>query len=385
MQRSSLLFNTYLFAFLFSLHAGLFLYINSSILEQFLSTQHIGILFSLAALISIPVLVYLPRVLHASGNIRVTVIALILEGVALFALTFGITLPVVAVAFVAHYVLIRVLFLNADVILETLSLDTATGRIRGIFLTAANIGLVLAPLAAGFLLRDSDAYTRVFFASLVALIPAILLIAVSFKHFKDSPRVHAALFPALRSFWKQTALRKIFLANFLLRTFYAVMVVYMGIYLHTTIGMPWDDIGIVFTVMLIPFALFEYPLGRLADLYWGEKEMLVGGFLLTGLTTAALTLISAPGVVVWSIALLTTRIGAATVEIMTETYFFKHVGKEDVAVVSLYRIVEPVGYVVAPLLFSALLMFIDVRFVFLVLGVLMLAGIMPAYALRDTK
>ncbi len=385
MQRSSLLSSTYLFAFLFSLHAGLFLYINSSILGQFLSAQHVGILFSLAALLSVPVLIYLPRVLHASGNIHVTFAALILEGIALFALTFGTSLITVGVAFLAHYILIRVLFLNADIILETLSNNSLTGHIRGIFLTVINIGIVLSPLIVGFLLRDSNAYTRVFFASLVALIPSILLLSIAFKHFKDSPRVHAALRPALRFLWGRPALRTIFFANFLLRMFYAVMVVYMGLYLHTTIGMSWGNIGVVFTVMLLPFALLEYPLGRFADLYWGEKEMLIAGFAITGIATVALLLISVPSVLIWSAALLCTRIGAATVEIMTETYFFKHVGREDVAVVGLYRIVEPVGYVIAPLLFSVFLMFFDIRFVFAALGALMLTGIIPTLTLRDTK
>jgi MFS family permease len=345
----------------------------------------VGTLFSLAAIVSIPILIYLPKALHKTGNIRVTLIALILEGIALFGLTFSTSLLIVALAFIAHYILIRVLFLNTDIILETLSLDSATGRIRGVFLTAVNVGLVLSPIISGFLLRESNAYTRIFFASIAALIPTIIFLLMSLRHFKDSPQTHTSLLPALCSFWKRPALRNIFFANFLLRMFYAVMVVYMGIYLHTTVGMPWSDIGIVFTIMLVPFALFSYPLGRLADLYWGEKEMLIGGFIFTGITTFSIAWIGTTNILVWASILLATRIGAATIEIMTESYFFKQIGKEDVAIVSLYRIVEPVGYVVAPLLFSISLMFIDVRFVFVVLGILMLVGILPVSVLRDTK
>jgi MFS family permease len=385
MERATLLRSTYLFTFLTALHAFLFLYINSSILGRFFPTTLVGILFSFAALLSIPVLIYLPRALKKTGDVRLTVVTLILETVALFFLTYSATPAVVALAFLAHYILIRILFLDTDVILETLSRNATTGRIRGIYMTIGNTALVIAPLIVGLLLKNTDSYVRVFSAALVALIPAIILLSVSFKQFKEPRYAHIALFPALHTMWHHTALRRIFSANFILRIFYAVMVVYMGLYLHTVIAMPWEKIGIVFTVMLLPFALIEYPLGRIADTLLGEKEILIGGFILTAFATALLSWIQSDSVLAWSIVLLCTRIGASAVEIMTEVYFFKHVTQEDVELVSLYRIVEPAAYFVAPLLFSLLLSLIDMRFIFLTLGVIVLFGIWPAVQLRDTK
>jgi MFS family permease len=87
------------------------------------------------------------------------------------------------------------------------------------------------------------------------------------------------------------------------------MTVYCPIYLHTTIGLSWSEIGVIITVMLLPFVLIELPLGRLADKKYGEKEIMIIGFLILGLSTMGLAFITSTNVWVWAIALLVTRIG----------------------------------------------------------------------------
>lgn len=385
MKRETLLKNTFIFTFFLGLHGFLFLYIISSILSQFVSEKQVGLLFAIGSLITIPVLLFLPHALKRFGDVRFTLATLALEGAALFYLVNSTNVLVVVVAFFVHTILLRVLFLDTDVLLESASRDITTGKTRGIFLAIGNTALVLSPLLVGFLLRDGNAYNRVFIAALCALIPAFFILLFSFKHFRDPRYTHIAIIPTLQKMWQTSSLRYIFMLNMVLRVFYAIMVIYMGIYLHTTLALPWSSIGIIFTIMVLPFALLEFPLGYLADKRFGEKEMLIAGLFITGITTLVLPWITSTSVVVWSIALLMTRIGASTVEIMTETYFFKHVQGKDVEMMSLYRIVEPFAFVVAPTLASLLLFFIDIQYIFLVLGIYVLFGLIPAFRLHDTK
>ncbi|MCR4274891.1 MAG: MFS transporter [Candidatus Campbellbacteria bacterium] len=385
MKRQTLLKNTYLFTFFLGLHGFLFLYINSSILEQFVSQKQVGLLFALGSLLTIPVLLFLPHVLKKFGDVRITLATLALEGAALFYFVSSTNIFVVVGAFFAHTILLRILLLDADVLIESASHDATTGSTRGIFLTVINTSLVLSPLLVGFLLQDGNAYMRVFVIALCAIIFAFFILLHSFKHFTDPHYTHITLAPTLQKMWKTLALRRIFILNMVLRMFYAVMVVYVGIYLHTTLSLPWGSIGIIFTIMLIPFVLFEFPLGYLADKHFGEKEMLIVGLIITGTATALLPWITTISIVVWSVALLVTRIGASTVEIMTETYFFKHIQGKDLEMMSLYRIVEPVAYVVAPILASVFLLFYDIQYIFLMLGVVVLCGLIPAFSLQDTK
>lgn len=82
MKRETLLKNTFIFTFFLGLHAYLFLYISSSILSQFVSEKQVGLLFALGSLITIPILLLLPRALRHFGDVRFTLATLALEGAA---------------------------------------------------------------------------------------------------------------------------------------------------------------------------------------------------------------------------------------------------------------------------------------------------------------
>jgi len=77
------------------------------------------------------------------------------------------------------------------------------------------------------------------------------------------------------------------------------------------LGFGWENIGLIFTIMLVPFVLVDFPLGRLSDKI-GEKKLLITGFLITILFTLIIPFISAPLVWIWAIILFGTRLGAAT-------------------------------------------------------------------------
>ncbi|MBP9771914.1 MAG: hypothetical protein KBD16_03250, partial [Candidatus Pacebacteria bacterium] len=130
---------------------------------------------------------------------------------------------------------------------------------------------------------------------------------------------------------------------------------------------------------------FELPLGTLADKVYGEKELLIAGLSIMGATTLALIFIGSTSFLIWTIALFLTRIGAATVEIMSETYFFKQVGGNDADLMEYFRSIEPTAYIVAPLLASLVLLFFPMPILFVLLGCIVLAGIPVALQLVDTR
>lgn len=180
-------------------------------------------------------------------------------------------------------------------------------------------------------------------------------------------------------------MKAIFMVSFLLQFFYAWMVIYTPIYLHENIGFSWEIIGIIFSVMLVPFVLIERPLGWIADRYLGEKELLVAGFAIMGISTASIAFITDHNAILWGAILFMTRIGAATIEIMSDTYFFKKIDASKIYLMSLYRTVRPVAYIVAPIVASLLFVALDLKSLFVILGILMLYGIRHSLALEDTK
>jgi MFS family permease len=184
---------------------------------------------------------------------------------------------------------------------------------------------------------------------------------------------------------KNKDLLNVFNAHFLLQIFYAYMVVYMPIYLSKYIGFDWTQIGLMFTIMLLPFIFVEMPVGWLADKLWGEKEMMTAGLVLMGIFTLAVAFITTKNFWLWTSILFMTRIGAALLEATTDSYFFKKVDKNDTDTIGFYRISGPASYIVAPILATLSLSFLLYGHIFIVLGILMIFGCRYSLALTDTK
>jgi hypothetical protein len=79
-----------------------------------------------------------------------------------------------------------------------------------------------------------------------------------------------------------------------------------------------------------------------------------------------------------------TRVGSALIESMTETYFFKKVNAEDASVLSIFRMLHSLAYIIGPLSAGILLLFIDIKFLWLILSGIVLLGVWNALALKDT-
>lgn len=376
----------YLTSFLYSFHYALPLYIESSFITQFLPTEEmVGIVFSVAALFSAILTFLYPRILKRWGNYRATLWTMSLEVFALIALA-ATTSPIVVIAlFVMHQILVSIIYINLDVFVETFSEDSKTGGIRGVFMTILNIAIAVAPFMAGLMLSDHD-FWKVYLASAVFMALGAIVIAKNFRNHPDATYVVPTFKDTIKRITGSHDLHSIIFMHFLLAFFYAWMVIYTPIYLNKHMGIEMSDIlSIIIPIALIPFIIFEVGLGKIADEKLGEKEILTVGFIIMALSTAGLSLITTSSVAVWATALFITRTGASAVEVMTESYFYKQVGPGDIHIITFMRTIRSAAYIVGPIIGSIVLYFIDYRYLFFVLGVIMLTAIPYSLTIKDTK
>jgi MFS-type transporter involved in bile tolerance (Atg22 family) len=84
--------------------------------------------------------------------------------------------------------------------------------------------------------------------------------------------------------------------------------------------------------------------------------------------------------------LFATRIGAATIEIMSESHFFKIVKEEDVDEISFFRNTGPASFIVAPLVAIPVLLYTpSFEFIFFALSAILLLGLFITLRLKDVK
>ncbi len=362
-------------------------YISSTFLAERLGEGKVGLVYAAASLFTLVLLAFGPTLLKYFELRTIILASGLLASVAALGLATSQTAGLILVAFISFYALTILLRFLTDYYLEAASPNSGTGSIRGFFLTLVNLGWLLSPLAAAALLENGG-YRLLYIVAGLLFMPLGLLV-INHSH-KLNPAHQEKWWHTLKRLFKNNDpkprnLKNILYLDLWLNIFYAVMVVYLPIFLHQYINLTWGQIGIVFTWMLLPFVLVEYPLGRLADSKWGEQEVLVIGLLITGIFTLIIPWLNLPNVLAWSVLLLLTRVGAASVEIMKETYLFKKIGPTDIDILTLSRNLIPLSYLIAPLLASLTLLFLPIHFLFALLGLSALLMIPIAQRLKDTK
>lgn len=344
----------------------------------------VGYVYTIASAITIVCLFIIKQILEKIGNYRAFLSIILINILALLTLAFS-PIPWLSVtAFVITFIMTAIAFFNIDIFLENISTDNNTGSTRGVFLTSLNSAFIVGPLLAGLLLTDHD-FWRVYLLGAILLLPVLYILVKHMKNFKDPVYKKPEILKTAMHIWRDKNLHAIFSAGFLMRFFFAWMVIYTPIFLIDHIGFELSQVNLIIGIGLLPFILLEAYLGKVADSKYGEKEILTLGFIITALGTGMMTFVDNPNLILWMTILFLTRVGASMIEVMTETYLFKKIDSSNINILGFYRIVRPLAYVVGPLAASILLLHIDMKYLFIILAIIMLYGIRWSLSLRDTR
>lgn len=374
----------YSLSFLFAIATAFFAYAESSYLATIVAKPTVGLVFAVSYCVALFLLVKLDRVIVRFGKRNAVLLLLAISMGALGVLASA-TRPAILIPTFVVFISAQVAtWVGFDVLIETFSSDGLTGRIRGTQLTIMNAGWVVTPVVAGFVL-EIYGFPRVFTIALAMTLLVAVIIMLGFRDMKNHERIRAlGFFSTLRTIVRHRSLSHIFIVAFLLQFFYGWMVIYTPLYL-LSLGIEWSDIGKIFSFMLLPFVLLQYPAGLLADRWRSERGILILGLCIIAVTTGALFFVHTATLWIWALLLFTTRIGASLIEIMRDTYFFKQVDKRDVHLIDFFRNTGPLGYMVAPLIAALVLSIAPMQTLFLVLGIIMLGGVVIAIRIPDTK
>lgn len=371
-------------SFFFSFHLALVSYINSSMLGTFLSPKGVGVIFALSSLCSLFFVARAARLVEKWGAVRYTATLLALSAALLLILGLAHSGAVAALAFIPYFALNTLIFYGIDVFLEHFSTPATTGNTRGVFLTLNNIAWVGAPALVGFL-ETNYGFGVIYFFAAFATLAALATVFLGERRYHDPKYVHVSLPRIWRVLRTKGDVRGSIVVAGLLQLFYVWMVIYSPLYLTRTLGYSWESVGVIFSIMLIPFVLFQYPTGRLADKFSSEREFIAIGLLVMGIATIIFSLIGGVSLLAVALVLFLTRVGASIVEVSNESYFFKHVTDKDAPTIAVFRNMTPLAYLIGPILAFLFLGWNLYSVLFFILGVIMLAGSAFALSLHDIK
>lgn len=370
--------------FLLTMSTALVTYINSTYVSSFVGEAWTGAIFSVAYLATFFVIPQYGRLIRVLSNAKVLFLNLVAQAASLLVLAWQPAVWSSVLAFIVFIITISTTIINYDLYLEALVPTELTGRLRGIFWTVLNLGFLVSPFLTGQVVERLGMPSMYLFSALL-IIPAFLLMFSAFWRQQDmlSYRKHEPWVQTLVRLSKNRDIRGIFLIAFVLYFFYAWMVIYTPLYLQQA-GFDWGEIGVMFTIMLIPFVVVEYPAGYLADKYLGETELLTLGLAL--MAFSVLGLMSATSFFSMTLALFCSRLGASLVEIMRESYFYKKVSGEDVDLIDAFRNVASFAHIVAPVLATLIITLgHDIQVLFFTLTLILALSTGLPVTMKDTK
>lgn len=371
-----------LLSFFLGFFDGFLIYILSEYFALVSGSANVGIFYFVAYSFVLGLLFYLQSLVRKIGQARALYLSL---GVTILAAAFLTRLEAswVTIGLMIFFITAtNITWVTLDMILESFSQDRRSGRIRGIYLSIMSAGILLAPFLSTWTLEKYQ-YQGIFFILLLGYIGIFLVALLSFRHDNVVPQVRHKLFDTVRKVWRENNLFHIYFVSFSLEFFYALMLVYTPLYLRS-LGFAWTDIGIIFTIMLIPFVLLQYPLGRLADRQMGEKELLAGCIVIALLSTLVIPFLESPSVLVWGMVLFFTRVGISGIEVLRDSYFYKQIDHADLDVIAFFRTTRPVANILGAAVAFMFLLFFHLQAIFFVVVLVFLLSLSSVARLRDT-
>lgn len=369
--------------FLMGFSQAVLVYVLSSYFKLATGTESVGIFYAVSYAIFLIILLNLHKLVRLWGKSNVFYFSLLAKLIVIVFLIFSGPSMAGILLLMLYIILGHIEWVAMDVIIESFSVDKMSGRIRGLHLTILNAGFLFGPFVSTYILDKMD-FQGIFVFALIFNCFVFVFALIGFRNINHKFAQKLKVFDIIKKVMAKKNILRIYYISFVLEFFYALMIIYTPIYLRD-LGYSWENIGWIFTAMLVPFVLLQYPMGILADKKTGEKEFLIFALLIMTCSTLAIYFIGTGTVLMWAIALFATRIGAALIEILRDSYFFKKIDAYDVDVINFFRTSLPLAYIAATTLSSFILFFLPIKFAFILTGLVVLSAMYPAFKLVDNK
>jgi len=370
--------------FLFGLSTALISYLGSSYFRYATGVENVAVFYVVMFSFVLIGLLNLHKIFLTYGRSRTLLFLLGMQIIVLTALSL---LPIGwagALMLMLYYVVYGIIWVVWDAVLEAYSSNEETGRIRGMFLSVWGIGAIIGPMLSLSLL-ERYGYGLIFtlVLALYAFMFIIALVTLYEISGKIDQRTHS-LREMIARIRKTPALWQVYWVAISLGFAASTLVVFIPLKLRA-LGFEWSEMGLMFTIMLLPFVLLEYPAGILADKKYGEKEIMVTGFVVLITAMILITVSESTSFIVWTAILTLSRVGYALIEAMRDTYFYKQIDSEEVGLINAFRTARPVAYILAMSSATGVGLFFGEGGIFMMLIIILVIGLYPVIRLVDTK
>ena len=384
--KKKLLVVSFCMSLLYALFYAMPLYINSTMLGAYFDKTNISVIYTLAAVATFLFSLTLSKYIKKLHNYKLTLIILLIGFLSTFSIGFFENKYLIASAFALHFLAGTIIFTLLNIFIEEFTAKSEEGSVRGVFLTVMNAGILISPIVSGQLLA-MHGYKIVYIVSALMLIPIAFLIRHYYAHIPDPIYRNINIKNTFKQILKDKNISGVMLAHFMLNSFFTMMAIYAPLYLFQMSGITITQyVSVIMPFALIPFVLLPYELGYLADKKFGEKEMLLIGFSLIIICALLFPFLNTSNLFYIALFLFVSRIGAAMLETMNHTYFYKKIEVEKVSIITIFNNMQTLAYIITPALAALVLALTgDMRYIFITYALLACITVYKIAKIKDTK
>jgi MFS family permease len=376
--------SVFLVGFLLTIALALTNYIDSSFLGIHIQIKDVGLIFSAGSFTAIIFLSFLPKLVKRIGVRGVFHLASLMYLVSVLGMLYTTISAVFIILFILYIASGYGLYFTIDMLIERVSNNKNEGTNRGIYLTIYNLAYLIGPLIAGSILKNSSFNLLYLTAGMFIIIMSLIFVR-DLEKIEFPPTRNTSFKTLFQRLIKSKNLINVYIVSLMLSFFFSWMAIFIPIYLKVVMGFDWQQIGMIFAIMHIPYITLEFPFGRLADKYNCERKLMIIGLVIIAISTAMLWLLNTPNFWLWSLALTITRVGSSFVQVGSESYFFKKVDSQDTYMIAMFRYTSPIAYIIGPLVATGFLVFFAYNDLFPILGLIMLGVALFSFRLRKIK
>lgn len=385
-EKKKLLVVGFVVTILYSLHLAIPLYINSTLLAKYFLKENINLIYILSGIFSLFFAIYISRFIKKYHNYNTTLAIMLVDFVFTLLLGLSQNIYVVGFSFIITSITISALYITLNLFIEEFSDHRDEGVVRGIFLTLLNTGILLSPLIAASALANIG-FSGIYIVSAIMLIPMSILIRHYYKNVSEPKYKNISFRKGIVETLRDKNIFGVMSAMFALECFYLTLVIYLPLFLlqNTNISMT-TYLGVIMPFVLIPFVILPYQMGMLADKKTGEKEFLLLGLGIISICLFLIPFIDSNSIFLWGGILFISRVGAAILETMIFTYFFKKTEKSDAGLVALFGNMRTIATIAVPIV-GAILLYLSgkIDYVFIAVALFVAYTIIPASKIIDTR
>jgi MFS family permease len=269
---------------LFSSFIGVIITVHPLYLEQFVKQPAlVGLVATLSSLAGLAFSLPVGALSDRIGRKRMLIGAFSLISVVLLAFFINTHLYALIWLQIAFGALMVPVWIVGEAFIKDISPTKKRGEFRSFFGTFANAGMLIGSLIGGFLAWGFGIRQPYFFAAILLLVPLILVFGLKEDEHSSSTNKNQAVMDflhVLKEFLQQKELKLLALCTVSLYFWYAVKWVFGPLFLQN-LGFSPAVIGIWLAFSVLPFLLFQIPVGKLSDKIGKSKIIFLGFFIST--------------------------------------------------------------------------------------------------------